>query len=99
MITDRVTYSPSPPAPPSWYQSARVWAIAAVLVLLATVGTAAAVLSFSAIRDLAQACGFDDGLAWLLPITIDAGAAAATVVWLSRPSPPTTPGISRAGSR
>ena len=84
MITDRVAYSPSPPAGPSWYQSARVWAIAAVLALLAVVGAAAAVLSFSAIRDLAVLCGFDLNLAWLLPITIDAGAAAATVVWLAR---------------
>jgi hypothetical protein len=72
------------PAARSWYQSARFWAIAAVLTLLAIVGLSAAVLSFSAIRDLAIACGFDHGLAWLLPITIDAGAAAGTVVWLSR---------------
>lgn len=68
----------------AWYRSARLWAIAAVLALLAIVGVSAAVLSFSAIRDLAVACGFDHGLAWLLPITIDAGAAAGTVVWLSR---------------
>lgn len=51
-------------------------------ILLGTVATAAAVLSFSALRDLAVLCAFDARLAWLLPITIDAGAAAGCLVWL-----------------
>lgn len=54
----------------------------ALYLLLAAVGAAAAVLSFSALRDLASMCGFSDRLAWLLPVTIDAGAAASSLVWL-----------------
>lgn len=54
----------------------------ALYVLLSAVGAAAAVLSFSALRDLALLCGFSDRLAWLLPVTIDAGAAASSLVWL-----------------
>lgn len=51
-------------------------------VLLAVVASAAAVLSFSALRDLAILCGFTPGLAWLLSVVIDAGAAAGCLVWL-----------------
>ncbi len=51
--------------------------------LLAVVATAATVLSFAALRDLALLCGFTRGLAPLLPIVIDAGAAAGSLVWLS----------------
>jgi Protein of unknown function (DUF2637). len=50
--------------------------------LLGIVATAAAVLSFSALRDLALVCGFAPQLAWLLPVVVDAGAAAASLVWL-----------------
>lgn len=64
--------------------SRRTLAVAAVLVLLAGVGAAAAVLSFAAIRDLGTRCGFDPALAWLLPVTVDAGAAAGAIVWLAR---------------
>jgi len=49
---------------------------------LAVVATAAAVLSFSALRDLALLCGFAAELAWLLPVVVDAGAAAGSLVWL-----------------
>jgi hypothetical protein len=51
-------------------------------VLLAVVACAAAVLSFSALRDLATLCGFSTRLAWLLPVVIDAGAAAGCLIWL-----------------
>lgn len=51
--------------------------------LLAVVASAAAVLSFAALRDLALACGFSPRLAWLLPVVVDAGAAAGSLVWLS----------------
>jgi hypothetical protein len=51
-------------------------------LLLATVASAAAVLSFAALRDLAVLCGFAPRLAWLLPLVIDAGAAAGCLVWL-----------------
>lgn len=74
----------SPPAARSWYRSGRMWAAAAVLLLLVIVAAAAAVLSFDAIRLLAVACGFSAELAWLLPIAIDAGAAAGVIVWLVR---------------
>lgn len=50
--------------------------------LLLIVATAAAVLSFSALRDLALVCGFAPWLAWLLPVVVDAGAAAGSLVWL-----------------
>jgi hypothetical protein len=56
-----------------------------VWALLALVALAAAVLSFSALRDLALVCGFSGGLAWLLPVTIDAGAAAGALAWLGGP--------------
>jgi hypothetical protein len=51
-------------------------------VLLVAVAAAGAVLSFAALRDLALLCGFATGLAWLLPVVVDAGAAAGTLVWL-----------------
>ena len=50
--------------------------------LLLVVAAAAAVLSFSALRDLALLCGFAPELAWLLPVVVDAGAAAGSLVWL-----------------
>lgn len=55
--------------------------------LLLVVATAAAVLSFSALRDLALACGFGRRLAWLLPVVVDAGAAAGSLVWLGGRAP------------
>lgn len=58
--------------------SARSW----LLAMLAVVAAAAAVLSFAALRDLARQCGFDPRLAWLLPVVVDAGAAAGSMVWL-----------------
>lgn len=50
--------------------------------LLGVVAAAAAVLSFAALRDLALVCGFESRLAWLLPVVVDAGAAAGSLVWL-----------------
>lgn len=54
-------------------------------LLLAVVASAAAVLSFDALLGLALLCGFRPVLAPLLPLTIDAGAAAGSLVWLTRP--------------
>ncbi|MGD9525316.1 DUF2637 domain-containing protein [Pseudonocardia sp.] len=51
-------------------------------VLLLVVAAAAAVLSFAALRDLALVCGFAPRLGWLLPVVVDAGAAAGSLVWL-----------------
>ena len=51
-------------------------------LLLAVVAGAAAMLSFAALRDLALLCGFSRALAWLLPVVVDAGAAAGSLVWL-----------------
>ncbi len=53
-----------------------------LFLLLAVVAAAAAVLSFAALRDLALVCGFAAELAWLLPVVVDAGAAAGSLVWL-----------------
>lgn len=50
--------------------------------LLTVVAAAAAVLSFDALRALALLCGFGPRLAWLLPVVVDAGAAAGSLVWL-----------------
>lgn len=61
----------------------------AMWCLLAIVAAAAAVLSFSALRDLALLCGFDNRLAWLLPIVVDAGAATGCLVWLRADAGPT----------
>lgn len=58
----------------------------AMWLLLGVVASAAAVLSFSALRDLAALCGFSTGLAWLLPVVVDAGAAAGCLVWLGSAS-------------
>jgi hypothetical protein len=49
---------------------------------LAVVAAAAAVLSFDALRQLAEGCGLGR-LGWLLPVAIDAAAVVATRVWLS----------------
>ena len=55
---------------------------ATLYVLLTIVAGAAAMLSFAALRDLALRCGFEPVLAWLLPVVVDAGAAAGSLVWL-----------------
>jgi hypothetical protein len=55
--------------------------------LLVIVAGAAAVLSFAALRDLALLCGFTPQLAWLLPVVVDAGAAAGSLVWLGGRTP------------
>jgi hypothetical protein len=60
---------------------------------LLLVGAAAAVLSFSALADLARFCnitgtvpvfGFEFQLAWLLPLAVDVFAVTATRIWLRR---------------
>lgn len=55
---------------------------AVMWALLAVVATAAAVLSFASLRDLAVLCGFNERLAWLLPVVVDAGAATGCLIWL-----------------
>lgn len=56
---------------------------------IVVVGLAAAVLTFTTLRDLAEACGIDGALvgdwlplSWLLPITIDVTGVVAARVWL-----------------
>jgi hypothetical protein len=49
---------------------------------LAVVLTAAAVLSFDALRGLALAVAIPGHFAWLLPIAVDAGAAVSCATWL-----------------
>ena len=60
----------------------RVTGRGTLYVLLTVVAGAAAMLSFAALRDLALLCGFGPALAWLLPVVVDAGAAAGSLVWL-----------------
>lgn len=60
---------------------------AVLYLLLTVVAAAAAVLSFAALRDLAIVCGFAPSLAWLLPVVIDAGAAAGSLAWLGSAAP------------
>lgn len=64
--------------------------------LLLVVAGAAAVLSFAALRDLALLCGFSANLAWLLPVVVDAGAAAGSLVWLGNRSALTARRFARA---
>lgn len=71
-----MTASTGPPAPTG--RAARP----VLFGLLLVVAAAAAVLSFAALRDLARLCGFSAALAWLLPVVVDAGAAAGSLVWL-----------------
>lgn len=54
----------------------------ALYFLLAVVGGAAAVISFAGLRDLAVLVHFSERLAPLLPVVLDAGAAAGSLVWL-----------------
>jgi len=51
---------------------------------LAVVFVAAAVLSFSALAELAEMVGMSRRLTWLFPVCTDAGVAVSTAVWLSR---------------
>lgn len=51
-------------------------------ISMAALLAAAAVLSFAALRDLAELCGVEPTLAWLLPISVDAGAAVSTAAGL-----------------
>lgn len=54
----------------------------ALYALLSVVGGAAAVLSYVGLRDLALLVRFTDDLAPLLPVVLDAGAVAGSLVWL-----------------
>lgn len=54
---------------------------------LSAVAVAAAVISFTALRDLGRLSAFGAG-DWLLPVVIDAGAAVGSLVWLGRWAPP-----------
>lgn len=65
-------------------------------VLLSIVAAAAAVLSFSALDGLARLCGFTPSLAWLLPVVLDAGAAAGSLAWLAPWTPPAARAYGRA---
>lgn len=47
------------------------------------VAAAAAVISFDGLRTLGERAGIPHDIAWLLPISVDAAAAVATVVWLN----------------
>ena len=64
--------------------------------LLLVVAGAVAVLSFAALRDLALLCGFSRNLAWLLPVVVDAGAAAGSLVWLGGRAGAAARGFARA---
>lgn len=64
--------------------------------LLGVVAVAAAVLSFTTLRDLALLCGFTPDTAWLLPLVVDVGAGAGTVVWLARGDAPSARTYGRA---
>ncbi|MFB9383243.1 DUF2637 domain-containing protein [Pseudonocardia petroleophila] len=67
---------------------------------LAVVAGAAAILTFTTLRDLAIACGISDTflgvpLAWLLPITVDAAGAVAIRVWLTQRASPAASRLAR----
>lgn len=50
--------------------------------------SAAAVLSFDELRNLALAVSISERLAWLLPIAVDAGAAVSCATWLGNRTEP-----------
>jgi len=54
-----------------------------VITGMTTAGTSAALASFAGLRGLAAISGWPTGLAWLLPITIDAHAMTSARVWLA----------------
>jgi hypothetical protein len=54
---------------------------------MAIVLAAAAMLSFSALRDLAVHVQISVWLAWALPVSVDAGAAVSCRIWLARRAP------------
>jgi hypothetical protein len=56
-------------------------------LLLGLVASSAAVLSFSALKDLGDLCGFHRSLSWLLPLVVDAGAGCGCLIWLGTASP------------
>ena len=53
---------------------------------IAVVALAAAVMSFDALRRLAERIGVAASLSWLLPIAIDAAVVVATRTWLASPN-------------
>jgi hypothetical protein len=55
------------------------WVLAGML----TAAASAAVASFSGLRGLALITGWPEGLAWLLPLTVDAYAMTSARVWLA----------------
>src|SRR5262249_44246477 len=54
-----------------------------VVTGMATAASSAALASFAGLRGLAAVSGWPTGLAWLLPITIDAHAMTSARVWLA----------------
>lgn len=60
---------------------------AALYALITVVAVAAIVLSFTTLQQLAVLCQFPVGTAWLIPVVVDAGAAAGTVAWVVRTGP------------
>lgn len=50
---------------------------------MAVAATSATVASFTGLRGLALLTGWPDGLAWLLPVTVDAYAMTSARVWLA----------------
>ncbi|WP_345423996.1 DUF2637 domain-containing protein [Pseudonocardia xishanensis] len=60
------------------------------------VGAAAAVLTFTTLRDLATAVGIVGWLAWLVPVTVDVAGVVATRVWLRGQAPADAVAFARA---
>jgi hypothetical protein len=59
------------------------------------VGAAAAVLTFTTLRDLAEAVGIGGWLAWLVPVTVDVAGIVAARVWLRGQAPADAVGFAR----
>ncbi|WP_337830616.1 DUF2637 domain-containing protein [Pseudonocardia sp. TMWB2A] len=55
--------------------------------LITIVAGAAVVLSFTTLQQLAMLCRFPTWTAWLIPVVVDAGAAAGTLAWMARTGP------------
>lgn len=72
-------------AAPGW-PGARALPVIVAYALVAIVGATAATVSAYYLWRLAVATGEPDWLAWSLPVTLDAGAAGGTILWVAGPA-------------
>lgn len=80
----QATVTPAAPDRAATLDAAPVLPIS-VRICIFLVAAAAAILSFSSLRDLAVQTEYLSRIAWLFPISLDAAAGVAMVVWMRSP--------------